>query len=190
MAGMSLLWRNRRLYPAFQRVDGGELSLFDFVDPPRYGALRSADHAVGEQEPDVLQIHIEQFLLPAIPADVIAQVSNPPPSGGSGVYLEETKKPSRIRITGKKIITAGVTASPVSANVSTAPEVVFVTSAPAMVSPRPTPKRHRITRSLSTFQATKAAQALHADSLAGSQGGSGSSMPLTSGEIVSSAAGG
>ncbi|MFS7943744.1 hypothetical protein Hanom_Chr06g00503821 [Helianthus anomalus] len=44
--------------------------------------------------------------------------------------------------------------------------------------------------SLSTFQATKAAQALHADSLAEGQDGSGSSMPLTSGEIVYSAAGG
>ncbi|MFS7986704.1 hypothetical protein Hanom_Chr11g01013421 [Helianthus anomalus] len=33
MAGMSLLWRNSRLYPAFQRLDEGEWSLFDFVDP-------------------------------------------------------------------------------------------------------------------------------------------------------------
>ncbi|KAJ0520241.1 hypothetical protein HanIR_Chr10g0457211 [Helianthus annuus] len=191
MTDMSLLWRNSRLYPALQRVDGGEWSLFDFVDPPRNAALRSADRVVGEQEPDVLKIHIEQFLLPTVPTDATAQVSNPPPpSGGNGVSLEETKKPSRIRITEKKIITAGEIASPVAANVSTAPEIVVVTSAPIMVSPRPAPKKRRITPSLSTFQATKAAQALHADYLAESQGGSGSFMPLTSGEIFSSATGG
>ncbi|MFS7944151.1 hypothetical protein Hanom_Chr06g00508701 [Helianthus anomalus] len=34
LAGMSLLWRDSRLYPAFQRVDNGEWSLFDFIDPP------------------------------------------------------------------------------------------------------------------------------------------------------------
>ncbi|MFS8007292.1 hypothetical protein Hanom_Chr14g01259271 [Helianthus anomalus] len=48
IAGVSLLWRNSQLYPAFQRVDGGEWSLFDFVDPPRNAVLRSADHVVGE----------------------------------------------------------------------------------------------------------------------------------------------
>ncbi|MFS7929955.1 hypothetical protein Hanom_Chr04g00338471 [Helianthus anomalus] len=32
--GMSLLWRDSRLYPTFQRVDNGEWSLFDFIDPP------------------------------------------------------------------------------------------------------------------------------------------------------------
>ncbi|MFS7929956.1 hypothetical protein Hanom_Chr04g00338481 [Helianthus anomalus] len=44
--------------------------------------------------------------------------------------------------------------------------------------------------SLSTFQATKATQLLHADSLAEAEVESGSSMPLTSGNIVTSAAGG
>ncbi|MFS8021915.1 hypothetical protein Hanom_Chr16g01433121 [Helianthus anomalus] len=92
MAGMSLLWHNSRL--------------FDFVDPPRNTALRSADRAVGEQESDVLNIHIDQFLLPVVPADATAYVSDPPPNGGSGVSLEEVKKPSRVRITRKKIITA------------------------------------------------------------------------------------
>ncbi|MFS7904558.1 hypothetical protein Hanom_Chr01g00037511 [Helianthus anomalus] len=75
MAGMSLLWRNSRLYPAFQRVDEGEWSLFDFVDPPRNAALMFADRAVGEQESDVLKIHIDQFLLPVVPADLTAYVS-------------------------------------------------------------------------------------------------------------------
>ncbi|KAJ0681998.1 hypothetical protein HanPI659440_Chr16g0642411 [Helianthus annuus] len=67
----------------------------------------SADRAVGEQEPDVLKIQLHQFLLPAVQADLTAFVSQPPPSGGSDASLEGTKKPSRIRITGKKIITAG-----------------------------------------------------------------------------------
>ncbi|MFS7943740.1 hypothetical protein Hanom_Chr06g00503771 [Helianthus anomalus] len=141
---------------------------------------------VGEQEADVLKIHIENYLFPAVPADATAHVSNPPPSGGSGVSLEETKKTSQIRITRKKIITAGETASPVAANVSTvstALEIVVVTSAHTIVSPFPVPKRRKLMPSLSTFQATKAARALHAD-------GSGSSMPLTSSEIVYSAAGG
>ncbi|KAM0055321.1 hypothetical protein Hdeb2414_s0006g00204781 [Helianthus debilis subsp. tardiflorus] len=153
-------------------------------------ALRFADRVVGEQAPDVLKIYIKNFLLAAVLADTTAHVSNPPPSEGSGVSLEETKKPSRIRITWKKIITAGTTALPVATNVTTAPEIVVVTSAPAIVSPRPVPKRRKLLPSLSTFQATKAAQALHADSIAEGQGGSGYSMPLTSGDIVSSAAGG
>ncbi|MFS8021916.1 hypothetical protein Hanom_Chr16g01433131 [Helianthus anomalus] len=60
-----------------------------------------------------------------------------------------------------------------------------------MVSPRPAPKRRRVTPYLSTFQATKAAQRYTlVNSFAEGQGGSRSSMPLTSGEIVSSAAGG
>ncbi|MFS7918115.1 hypothetical protein Hanom_Chr03g00197071 [Helianthus anomalus] len=63
MAGMSLLWRNSRLYPAFQRLDEGKWSLFDFVHPPRNAALISADRVIGEQEPKVLRIHLEQFLL-------------------------------------------------------------------------------------------------------------------------------
>ncbi|KAF5785045.1 hypothetical protein HanXRQr2_Chr10g0423991 [Helianthus annuus] len=92
MAGMSLLRRNSRLYPVFQRVNGGEWSLFDFVDPPRNAALRSADLVVGEQEPDVLKIHIEQFLLPAVPADATAQVSNPPPPArGAGFLLKRRR---------------------------------------------------------------------------------------------------
>ncbi|KAJ0734651.1 hypothetical protein HanPI659440_Chr11g0422541 [Helianthus annuus] len=49
MAWMSLLWRDSRLYPSFQRLDEGEWSLFDFVDPPRNAALMSADCAVGSR---------------------------------------------------------------------------------------------------------------------------------------------
>ncbi|KAJ0956724.1 hypothetical protein HanPSC8_Chr01g0018881 [Helianthus annuus] len=90
LVGMSLLWSDSRLYPAFQRFDNGEWSLFDFIDPPRHAALRSADRVVGEQEADVLKIRIEHFLLPAIPAGSSSQVVIPPPSGGSGVSLEGT----------------------------------------------------------------------------------------------------
>ncbi|MFS7960188.1 hypothetical protein Hanom_Chr08g00700251 [Helianthus anomalus] len=71
-----------------------------------------------------------------------------------------------------------------------APESVVVTSAPNVVSPRPVPKRRKIMPSLSTFQANKGAQPLHADSLSEAQVESGSSMPLTSEEIVTSSAGG
>ncbi|MFS7944150.1 hypothetical protein Hanom_Chr06g00508691 [Helianthus anomalus] len=81
------------------------------------------------------------------------------------------------------------TVSPVATSVSITPEDTVDTSAPAIVSPG-APKRLRMMPSLSTFQATKAAQLLHADSLAEAQVESGSSMPLTSREIVVSAAGG
>ncbi|KAJ0534604.1 hypothetical protein HanIR_Chr09g0421601 [Helianthus annuus] len=81
MAGMSLLWRDIKQYPSFRRDDVGEWSLFDFVDPPRHLALRAADRVLDEQEPDVLRIHLEQFLLPALPADPAAYVSPLPPAG-------------------------------------------------------------------------------------------------------------
>ncbi|KAF5798164.1 hypothetical protein HanRHA438_Chr07g0300181 [Helianthus annuus] len=108
MAGMSLLWHDIRLYPSFWRDDEGKWSLFDFVDPPRNAALRTADCVIGEQEPNVLKIHLEQFLLPAMPADPIAYISQPPPSGGSSVSAAETKKPTRVKITGRKVMTAGL----------------------------------------------------------------------------------
>ncbi|MFS7964604.1 hypothetical protein Hanom_Chr08g00752301 [Helianthus anomalus] len=79
MVGMSLVWRDSRLYPAFRRADEGEWNLFDFVDP-RNAAMESADRVIGEQEPDVLKIHLEQFLLPAVSADPTAYISRPPPA--------------------------------------------------------------------------------------------------------------
>ncbi|KAJ0836963.1 hypothetical protein HanRHA438_Chr16g0772891 [Helianthus annuus] len=54
MEGMSLLWCDIRQYPSFQRDDAGEWSLFDFVDPPRHLALRTADHVLDEGESGVL----------------------------------------------------------------------------------------------------------------------------------------
>ncbi|MFS7943745.1 hypothetical protein Hanom_Chr06g00503831 [Helianthus anomalus] len=92
LAGISLLWRDSRFYPAFQRFDNDEWSLFDFIDPPRHTALRSADRVVGEQEADVLKIHIENYLFPVVPPDATAHVSNPPPSGGSGFLLKRRRR--------------------------------------------------------------------------------------------------
>ncbi|MFS7970455.1 hypothetical protein Hanom_Chr09g00821241 [Helianthus anomalus] len=159
LAGMSLLWRDSRLYPAFQRVNS--LCLSSLIPPGRV-ALRSADREVGEQEAGILKIYVENFLLPAVPVASTAQLSDLPLSGGSGVSLDETKKTTRIRITGKKVVTVGMIASAMAASVSMPPEDVFVTSAPAIVSPRPAPKRRRVMPSLSMFQATKPAQLLHA----------------------------
>ncbi|KAM0071754.1 hypothetical protein Hdeb2414_s0001g00028851 [Helianthus debilis subsp. tardiflorus] len=92
LVGISLLWRDSRLYPDFQRFENGEWSLFDFIDPPRHAALRSADRVVGEQEASVLKIHIEHFLLPAITADSSAQVANPPPAVGVKRPLKGQRK--------------------------------------------------------------------------------------------------
>ncbi|MFS8021904.1 hypothetical protein Hanom_Chr16g01432971 [Helianthus anomalus] len=91
MAGMSLLWRDIKLYPSFQRDDEGEWSLFDFVDPPPHATLKVADRMIGEQEPDVLKIHLEQFLLPVVSANPAAYVSHPSPSGVSSVSAAEAK---------------------------------------------------------------------------------------------------
>ncbi|MFS7916990.1 hypothetical protein Hanom_Chr03g00183801 [Helianthus anomalus] len=93
MAGMSLLRR--------------KWSLFDFVDPPHNAALRAADRVIGKQEPDVLKIHLEQFLLPSVPADPVAYISQPPPSEGSGISAIEAKKPIRVKIIGRKYMVAG-----------------------------------------------------------------------------------
>ncbi|MFS7922276.1 hypothetical protein Hanom_Chr03g00247201 [Helianthus anomalus] len=112
MAGMSLLRRDIKLYPSFQRDDEGVClefillivyaltcvnltgkgSLFDFVDPPRNAALMVADCVIGEQEPNVLKVHLDQFLLPAVLADPSAYISQPPPNGGSNASVAETKK--------------------------------------------------------------------------------------------------
>ncbi|MFS7917478.1 hypothetical protein Hanom_Chr03g00189511 [Helianthus anomalus] len=58
-----------------------EWSLFDFVVPLRHLALRAADRVLDEQEPDVLKVHLDQFLLPALPADPVAYISPYPQRG-------------------------------------------------------------------------------------------------------------
>ncbi|MFS7939049.1 hypothetical protein Hanom_Chr05g00447051 [Helianthus anomalus] len=100
MAGLSLLWHDNQLYPSFQRLD---------------------------EEPGVLGIHLEQFILPVVPADPNAYISQPPPSGGSNV---ETKKPTQVKITERKVVAAGATTSPVAVSISTAPEGATAVYAP------------------------------------------------------------
>ncbi|MFS7963733.1 hypothetical protein Hanom_Chr08g00741831 [Helianthus anomalus] len=144
-------------------------SLFDFVDPPRNASLRSANRVAGEQDASVLKIHIENFLLPVVIVDSSAQLVSPPPSGGSEASLGGAKKIYRIRLTGKKSATIEATASPVATGVLMAPEGAVVTSAPAIISPHPLLNRHTLTRA---------------------QTNGGPSIPLTSGEISTSAIGG
>ncbi|MFS7988585.1 hypothetical protein Hanom_Chr11g01036591 [Helianthus anomalus] len=69
-------------------------------------ALRVADRVIGEQEPDVMRIHLEQFLLLMVPADPTAYISKPPPSGGSSISAAEAKKPIRVKVTGRKYMAA------------------------------------------------------------------------------------
>ncbi|KAF5769916.1 hypothetical protein HanXRQr2_Chr14g0653711 [Helianthus annuus] len=101
MAGMSLLWSDIRRYPSFQRDDAGEWSMLDFIDPPRHLALKPADRALDEGEPDVLRVHLEQFILPAVPADPTAYVTQLSSVATTAVSVSE-KKPTRIKLTGKK----------------------------------------------------------------------------------------
>ncbi|MFS7918286.1 hypothetical protein Hanom_Chr03g00199201 [Helianthus anomalus] len=65
MAGMSLLWRELKLYPSLRRDD------------------EAVNRVLGEQKPDVLKIHMGQFLLPAVPADPSGYIypSLPPVEG-------------------------------------------------------------------------------------------------------------
>ncbi|KAJ0884103.1 hypothetical protein HanPSC8_Chr10g0429481 [Helianthus annuus] len=101
MAGMSLLWPDIKRYPSFQREDGGDWGMFDFIDPPRHLGLKSADRMLDEGEPDVLKVHLEQFLLPAVPADPLAYIA--PLSGMTiAVAASSEKRPARIKLSGKK----------------------------------------------------------------------------------------
>ncbi|MFS7975375.1 hypothetical protein Hanom_Chr10g00879851 [Helianthus anomalus] len=185
MAGMSLLWNDIRLYPSFQMI------LFDFVGPPRNATLRAADRVIGEQEPDVLKIHLEQFLLPAVPADPTAYISQPPPNGGSSVSAVETKKTTRVKITGRKVIITGASTAPVAVSISVAPEGATAFSAPtSVVSPPRAQKKRRILPPLTSFPAIKAAHALPAGSFAEAQVEGVSSVRLTTGDVMFSAAGG
>ncbi|MFS7964752.1 hypothetical protein Hanom_Chr08g00754031 [Helianthus anomalus] len=151
MAGMSLIWR--------------KWSLFNFVDPPRNAALRAVDRVIGEQELDVLKIHLEQFLLPAVLADPSAYISQPPPSGGSSVFAAEAKKPIRVKVTGMKYMAAGDTTSAVAVSVSVPAGgggggVVVTSPAPELVSPTRALKKCRIVPPLTAFQAIQTAHAL------------------------------
>ncbi|MFS7986078.1 hypothetical protein Hanom_Chr11g01006181 [Helianthus anomalus] len=141
MAGMSLLWHDIKLYPSFQRDDEGmwpfalnllllivfaltrvnvtgKWSLFDFVDPPRNAALRVVDRVIGEQEPDLLKVHLDQFLLSVVPADPFAYISQPHPSGGSNMLMfQKRKKPIWVKATGRKYMAAEVATSQVAGSI-------------------------------------------------------------------------
>ncbi|MFS7903722.1 hypothetical protein Hanom_Chr01g00027361 [Helianthus anomalus] len=151
MAGMSLLWRDIRLYPSFHRDD---------------------------EEPDILKIHLEQFLVPAVPADPSAYISQSPPSGGSSVSAAEAKKPIRVKVTGRKYMAAGANTSAATVSVSVPAGVVAFTSAAAeLVSPTRALKKRRVVPPLTAFQAIQAAHAL--PTVEGV-----TSMPLTSVDVV------
>ncbi|MFS7902207.1 hypothetical protein Hanom_Chr01g00008581 [Helianthus anomalus] len=70
------------------------------------------------KEPDVLKIHLEQFLLPAVPANPTAYIIVPSPSGGKNVDSIE-KKPIKVKIIGRKYMAVGTGASSVSMTTST-----------------------------------------------------------------------
>ncbi|KAJ0833689.1 hypothetical protein HanRHA438_Chr16g0735451 [Helianthus annuus] len=188
MAGMSLLWRDIKLYPSFRRDDEGEWSLFDFVDPRRHAALKTADRVIGEQEPDVLKIHLEQVLLPAVPADPAAYVSQPSPSGGSSVSAVETKKTIRVRVTGRKYMATGAATSSVTSGVSVPAGSVAVTAA-ELASPTHVSKKRKSCPALTAFEAIQAAYVMPIGSTTGVQVEGVSSAPLISVEVTPSARG-
>ncbi|KAJ0699098.1 hypothetical protein HanRHA438_Chr10g0435411 [Helianthus annuus] len=136
----------------------GKWSLFDFVDPSRHAALRAADRVLGEQEPNVLKVHLEQFLLPAVPADPAVYISQPPPSEGSSVAVPE-KKPTRIKVTGRKYMAAGAATS--SAGVA-APARGATPAAAELTSPTHVSKKRKTfaVPTLTAFEAMQAAYAL------------------------------
>ncbi|KAJ0952853.1 hypothetical protein HanPSC8_Chr02g0077151 [Helianthus annuus] len=136
----------------------GDWSLFDFVDPPRHLALSVADHALNEGDPGVLEMHLEQFLLPALPADSAAYIA-PLPLVPSGGVSSVEKKPTRIKVTGRKYMASGAAASSVGGTALTRGD----TSTPvAMISPGPISKKRKtfVPPSLSAFEAVQAAYAL------------------------------
>ncbi|MFS7947584.1 hypothetical protein Hanom_Chr06g00549981 [Helianthus anomalus] len=180
MAGRSISWRDIKLYPSFLRDDEGEWGLFDFVDPLRHAALKAANRVLGEQEPDVLKIHLEQFLLPAVPADPAAYISQPPPSGGSNVVVIE-KKLTRIKVTGRKYMAAGAATSSVTSGVT-------VTAA-ELASPTHVLKKRKVVPALTAFEAIQAAYVMPIGPTAGVQIENVSSAPLASVEIIPFAAG-
>ncbi|KAJ0773751.1 hypothetical protein HanOQP8_Chr03g0103861 [Helianthus annuus] len=136
----------------------GEWSLFDFVDPPWHTALRATDRVLDEQEPDVLKIHLEQLLLPAVSADPAVYISPIPLSGGSSVAAPE-KKPTRIKVTGRKYMAAGAATSSAGGTASTRGDASATTE---MTSPTHAAKKRKmfVAPTLTAFEAVQAAYAL------------------------------
>ncbi|KAJ0764216.1 hypothetical protein HanPI659440_Chr08g0289651 [Helianthus annuus] len=164
----------------------GEWSLFDFVDPLRHVALKAADCVIGEQEPDVLKVHLEQFLLPAVPANPAVYISQPPPSGGSSVTVPE-KKPTRIKVTGRKYMAVGVATSSTG---GTAPARGAIPATVELTSPTHVSKKCKTSTvpTLTAFEAMQAAYAPPLGTTGGVQVESVTPIPLTSVGVMSSAA--
>ncbi|MFS7945764.1 hypothetical protein Hanom_Chr06g00527981 [Helianthus anomalus] len=145
------------------------------------------DHVLGQQEPDVLKIHLEDFLLPAMPTDPAAYLSQPPPIGGSNVAAIE-KKPTWISVTGRKYMAAGAASSSVGVTIPAGSAAV---TAAELTSPTYVLKKRKTftVPALTAFEAMQAAYALPIGSTAGVQTEGVSPAPLTSVGIVPSVAG-
>ncbi|MFS7918287.1 hypothetical protein Hanom_Chr03g00199211 [Helianthus anomalus] len=99
-------------------------------------------------KPDVLKIHLGQFLLPAVPADPSGYISKPPPSGGSSSAVP-AKKLTCVKITERKYMAA-------SAATPSAGVTVFVIGAAAEVtSPTHVSKKRKtfVVPTLTAFEA-------------------------------------
>ncbi|MFS8002052.1 hypothetical protein Hanom_Chr13g01197581 [Helianthus anomalus] len=102
-------------------------------------------------------MHLEQFLLPALPADPAAYIVPLPLIPSSDVPSVE-KKPTRIKITGRNYMASGAAASSVGGTTLTGGDI----STPgAMISPGPISKKRKtfVAPTLSAFQAVQAAYA-------------------------------
>ncbi|KAJ0806330.1 hypothetical protein HanPI659440_Chr02g0088271 [Helianthus annuus] len=160
----------------------GDWSLFDFVDPPRHLALSVADHTLNEGDPGVLEMHLEQFLLPALPTDSAAYIA-PLPLVPSGGVSSVEKKPTRIKVTGRKYMASGAAASSVGGTALTRGD----TSTPvAMISPGPISKKRKtfVPPSLSAFEAVQAAYALPLGTSIGAQAENVTSTQLSYAGVV------
>ncbi|KAJ0519760.1 hypothetical protein HanIR_Chr10g0451831 [Helianthus annuus] len=165
MAGMSLLWPDIRRYPSFQRDDAGEWSMFDFIDPPRHLALRPADRVLDEGEPDVLGVHLEQFILPAVPADSTAYITQLSGVATTAMSVSE-KKPTRIKLTGKKHTATHVGVTSVEETSCIGRDIPLVAD---LTSPGRAFKKRKtfVVPTLSAFEAVQAACAFPTDTSVG-----------------------
>ncbi|KAF5760230.1 hypothetical protein HanXRQr2_Chr16g0750991 [Helianthus annuus] len=112
-------------------------------------------------------MHLEQFLLPALPADPSAYIAPLPlvPSGGVSA-LE--RKPTWIKVTGRKYMAVGAAASSVGGTTVTRGDI---STTAAMISPGPAPKKWKtfVAPTLSAFEAVQAAYALPLGTSSGAQ---------------------
>ncbi|KAJ0611431.1 hypothetical protein HanHA300_Chr01g0015731 [Helianthus annuus] len=177
MAGMSLLWRDIRRYPSFQRDDAGEWSMFDFVDPPRHLVLKPVDRVLDEGELDVLGMHLEQFILPAVPADPAVYISPLPAVTNTGVSASE-KRPARIKLTGKKhtMTNVAVTSIEESACVERGIPLAAVMTSPGRALKK---RKTFVVPTLSAFEAVQAAHAFPIGTSVGVQPGVVASTPVS-----------